>query len=138
MAAKHSNLRSALLPRRAVLRVALAVMVTLVVGLAPGLGQHRAAAVSPYRGYLNFANQTDTTLWIAISYLDEDNCGADGWVAKGWWGVAPGQIAAPLRLEHNDSTHFYYYAYGEDGTIVFDGSTTTYVDKDDKFFWCDP
>jgi len=55
MAAKHSNLRSAVLPRRAVLRVALTVMVTLVVGLAPGLAQNRAAAVSPYEGYLNFA-----------------------------------------------------------------------------------
>ena len=61
MAAKHSTLRLALLPRRAVLRIALTVMVTLVVGLAPGLAQNRAAAVSPHRGYLNFANQTDTT-----------------------------------------------------------------------------
>ena len=138
MAAKHSTLRSALLPRRAVLRVALTVMVTLVVGLAPGLAHNRAAAVSPYEGYLNFANQTNTTLWIAISYLDQGHCGTDGWVASGWWGVDPGEITAPLRLAHNDSTHFYYYAFGEDGTTLFKGTTTTYVDRNDKFIWCDP
>ena len=93
--------------------------------------------MSPHRGYLNFANQTDTTLWIAISYLDEDNCGGDGWV-QGLVGRGPGEITAPLRLAHNDSTHFYYYAYGEDGTIVFDGIDHDLRRQTRSFFWCDP
>src|SRR5215212_10741452 len=73
MAAHHLDLRSdarplaTVLPRRAVLRVALAVLATLVVGLAPGLPHNQASAVTPARGNLNFVNQTDTNLGIAIS-----------------------------------------------------------------------
>jgi uncharacterized membrane protein len=143
MAAHHPDLRSdarplaAVLPRRAVLRVALAVLATLVVGFAPGLAHNQASAVSPARGNLNFVNQTDTTLWIAISYLDEGHCGTDGWVARGWWELAPGEIKGVHQLYEGHNRNFYYYAYGEDGTTSFPGSATTYVDNLASFFWCE-
>src|SRR5829696_3574183 len=88
-------------PRRAVLRATLTVLMILVVSLAPGLAHNRAAAESPAQGFLNFANQTNTTLWIAISYLDQENCGTDGWVSKGWFEVASGGVRGILRLDHN-------------------------------------
>jgi uncharacterized membrane protein len=137
MAANQLNLRPAARPQAAFLRMALTVLMTLVVILTPGLVPAQAAE-RPAEGYFNFVNQTTTTLWIAISYLDEDNCGPDGWVSRGWYSVDPGEISAVLRLRDNDSTHFYFYAYGEDGATFFDGATPTYVDRHQKFFWCEP
>jgi uncharacterized membrane protein len=143
MTAQQLNVRSATrpfataLPRRAVLRGAVAGLATLGVSLAPGLAQDQAAAVSPYRGNLNFVNQTNTTLWIAISYRDEAHCGPDEWVAKGWWELAPGEIKGVHQLYEGHNRYFYYYAYGEDGTTYFSGSTTTYVDNLAEFFWCE-
>jgi hypothetical protein len=76
--------------------------------------------------WLNIRNETNTTIRVAMKYLDEPVCGRDGWLVGGWLTLRPGAVVPVVPLADGHNSHFYIYATGADGT-VYEGSSWTYV-----------
>jgi uncharacterized membrane protein len=68
---------------------------------------------------LNFYNQTNTTVFVAIMFFDDDVCGGDygDWRTQGWWRLAPGETKSVHSLDLFHNRYYYYYAKGNDGRV---------------------
>lgn len=65
---------------------------------------------------LRFANNSSSTVWIAIMFYDPNGCGEDGnWGTAGWWHAAPGQEVHTNIYTSN--RYFCFYAEGENGEV---------------------
>src|SRR5262249_43840065 len=61
----------------------------------------------PAHAGFRICNQSDLTIETAYGYND----GRRGWVAEGWWKVAPSKC---VELTHRDLSTRYYYVYARD------------------------
>jgi uncharacterized membrane protein len=68
---------------------------------------------------LNFCNKTNTKVFVAIMFSDDDECGGDygGWRTQGWWGLNPGETKSVHSLDLFHNSNYYYYAEGMDGRV---------------------
>lgn len=68
---------------------------------------------TPAAAELRLCNKSDVPQSVAVGYKDGDT-----WVSEGWWQIAPGDCATPIRAEL--SARYYYYAVSAPGQ-QFDG-----------------
>jgi hypothetical protein len=82
---------------------------------APVTGQRQAGEQEVY-----FHNYYESTVWVALAYYNEDYCRHNGgWATQGWYEVPFGKS---VDLLTTGSLHaFNFYAYSEDGQIIWDG-----------------
>ena len=74
---------------------------------------------------VHLKNDTDETIWTALSYLDVNT----QWQTEGWWKLKPGEEAFVVRT-HNK--YFYVYAYSEDSNSTWGGSDFYNYIRDSK------
>jgi hypothetical protein len=91
-------------------------VIVTVLGFGPYLGTTEASG-----GWLKFKNEHSARIDLAVWYLDEADCGTDGWMVKGWWTLEPGQEVTTIQLSSN--SYYYYYADATDG-VKWSSSTT--------------
>jgi uncharacterized membrane protein len=101
-------MRSRLTFPRLTWRVVLIAVIVTVLGFGPYLGTTRASG-----GWLKFKNETSSRVDVAVWYLDEAQCGADGWMSEGWWNLDPGEEATTIQMGSN--SYYGYYAQSTDG-----------------------
>jgi len=73
---------------------------------------------------LEVCNQTSVTRWLAVGYLDQE------WTSEGWWELAPGDCAVPIK---GDLTQQFYYYRAHDQEEEFVGEGYTFCTVDDPF-----
>ena len=101
-------MRTRLTYSRIASRLFLIAAVVAVLGFGPYLGTTRASG-----GWLKFKNEHSAHVDVVVWYLDEDRCGPDGWIVRGWWNLDPGDEVTTIQMSSN--TYYYYYADATDG-----------------------
>jgi uncharacterized membrane protein len=103
------HFRSIAMRGRTMLRLTLAMLTVLTLGLGPVLGTAQASG-----GLLQFKNETSSVIYVAVLYRDEARCGTDGWTQRGWWTIQPGKTVGTIKMSSN--SNYYYYAHSTNGT----------------------
>src|SRR5947207_15600157 len=87
---------------------------------------------------LTFCNNYRTTIYTAISFWSDEDCGGEGgnWQNMGWYVLAPGSCGLVYANDLEDlNRYWYYYAEADDGA-VWAGEYPTRV-TDAAFNLCD-
>lgn len=86
------------------------VLLPVLVALAPG------AALAG----LEFCNQSNTTVHLALGYHENEE-----WISQGWWQIEPGRCATPITGDLKQR-YYYYFADATDPDYSFDDDDTNY------------
>lgn len=74
---------------------------------------------------INLKNETNVTIWTAISYLDVNS----QWQTQGWWKLKPEE---EVFVAQTNNAIFYTYAKSDDGNLIWSGSDTYDYIRDSK------
>ena len=122
--------------RRALLRMPLIGVLSLLLVLGASLGSAGPTSALQTHKEVGFSNQTSRTIHLAVVMVEEENCGSEGWIFSAWWTLPPGEERAFSVI--GDS--FYYHGRADDGG-VWDGEDgvdeqiTLYASRN-NFEWC--